>query len=101
MAYRLVSTHCAPGPGDPVSNMTLQAAETRNRFVGYRNLVCRARDSAKILRWRLLRHRQKIHICRWGDASPILPLDPPLITDIQPVCVYCLLEIHREVWENI
>ena len=62
----------------------LQAAETRNKLsliVGYRNPVSRARDSTKILRLRLIHHRQKIPICRTsggGDASPILPLDPPL-----------------------
>jgi len=55
----------------------LQAAETRNTFVGYLNPVCRARDSAKILRLRLIHHRQKIPICRWRMHSPILPLDPP------------------------
>jgi len=51
----------------------LQAAETRNRFVGYRNPVCRARDSAKILHLRLIHHRQKIPICRWGMHPPSSP----------------------------
>jgi len=55
-------------------------------LVGYRNPVSRARDSTKILRLRLIHHRQKIPICQTagggGMHPPILPLDPPLHTAV-------------------
>ena len=57
----------------------LQVAETRNSLVGYRHPVSRARDSTKILRLRLIHHRQKIPICRTAGGGDASPLPPPWI----------------------